>query len=145
MQNNPAPKPRTGGIVAFIVVGFLALVIIGAALSSVADDDAASGEPLVSTEHTRLQLAKEFCSAGELSDGDRTLVVDTEGEEYGSGVSTFEDLGCILGQVSTPDAVIARMEATRALDGMQSESWDGFEASWTYHPDDGLDIIITES
>lgn len=144
MTDNPAPK-RTGGIVAYIVVGFLVLVIIGAVLSSVVDDDAASGEPLVSTDHTRLQLAQEFCGAGQLSDGDRTLVVDTEGEESGSGVATFEDLGCILGQVSTPDSVIARMEATRALDGMQSGSWDGFEASWTYHPDDGLDLIITES
>lgn len=39
----------------------------------------------------------------------------------------------------------AQMDSTRALDGMQTAEWDTFEAKWTYHPDDGLDVIITEA
>jgi hypothetical protein len=35
------------------------------------------------------------------------------------------------------------MESTRALDGMQSATWSSYEVTWTYHPDDGLDLIIT--
>jgi hypothetical protein len=34
------------------------------------------------------------------------------------------------------------MEKTRALDGRQTASWSFIEASWTYHPDNGLDVII---
>lgn len=26
--------------------------------------------------------------------------------------------------------------------GMQAGSWDGISASWTYHPRNGLDIIL---
>jgi hypothetical protein len=36
------------------------------------------------------------------------------------------------------------MEQTRALDGRQSETWEDFSASWTYHPDNGLDVLIRE-
>jgi len=39
--------------------------------------------------------------------------------------------------------VISRMSATRALDGMQDGQWEGISASWTYHPDDGLNITLT--
>ena len=34
--------------------------------------------------------------------------------------------------------------STRALDGRQSATWAQFEASWTYHPDDGLDVLVRQ-
>jgi hypothetical protein len=37
------------------------------------------------------------------------------------------------------------MEGTRALDGRQTQTADGYSYTWSYHPDNGLDIIITES
>jgi hypothetical protein len=37
------------------------------------------------------------------------------------------------------------MDNTRALDGMQTASWGNYEASWTYHPDEGLDVVVTEA
>jgi hypothetical protein len=46
---------------------------------------------------------------------------------------------------SIPQSVLAQTEQTRALDGMRSAEWGTFGASWTFHPDDGLDLIITES
>jgi hypothetical protein len=36
------------------------------------------------------------------------------------------------------------MDQTRALDGRQTDAWAAFEASRTYHPDDGLDVLIRE-
>lgn len=51
---------------------------------------------------------------------------------------------CILGAVDISDAVIAQMDGTRALNGRQTGSWDGFTASWTYHPNSGLNIIVQE-
>jgi hypothetical protein len=43
-----------------------------------------------------------------------------------------------------PESVTAQMDGTRALDGRQPASWDGYTASWTFHPDSGFDLIITE-
>ena len=39
-------------------------------------------------------------------------------------------------------AVSTEFDNTRALDGMQRDGWRKFKASWTYHPDDGLSIVI---
>lgn len=39
-------------------------------------------------------------------------------------------------------AVVGRMENTRALDGTLTADGDGVRASWTYHPDDGLNLVV---
>jgi hypothetical protein len=48
----------------------------------------------------------------------------------------------VLGKLHTPDSVTSRIEATRALDGRLTATWSGLSASWGYHPDLGLDIVI---
>lgn len=49
-------------------------------------------------------------------------------------------------QLGFSGSVEARIQNTRALDGTQTaESPDGYVAYWTYHPDDGLNIVIEES
>lgn len=57
----------------------------------------------------------------------------------------IEHMACVLKAVAVPDSVVSQIDATRALDGMQKASWDKFSASWTYHPDHGLRVILTES
>lgn len=57
-------------------------------------------------------------------------------------VSIFATAAVAL-TLGASDAVISRMSATRALDGMQDGQWEGISASWTYHPDDGLNITLT--
>lgn len=92
-----------------------------------------------------LRAAKGACgNVGEIADGDRTLFLDMQGKDANSGRLDVNDLTCVLGQLKTPTYVIREMEQTRALDGRQSETWESFEASWTYHPDQGLDVLIRE-
>ncbi len=88
----------------------------------------------------------------ELVDGDRSLLIDTAGQDQiidaliaGTTATgaTLEDLGCVLGQTGAPQAVIAEMNATRALDGRRTGSWDDITASWSYHPDTGMDLVLT--
>jgi hypothetical protein len=83
------------------------------------------------------------CDAGILADDDHTLVVDMAGEDTSTGIETFDGVLCVLDDLDAPQALVARMESTRALDGMQSATWSSYEVTWTYHPDDGLDLIIT--
>jgi hypothetical protein len=80
----------------------------------------------------------------DIEDGDHTLTIDMKGEDAGSGWATVEDVACVLGRIGAPQSVIAEMERTRALDGRQTATWGHLTSAWTYHPDDGLDVIITE-
>ncbi len=94
-----------------------------------------------------LQTAAEGCSVADVAgvtigDGGRTLTLDGQGAEESSGVNVSQTV-CVLMAVNTPDAVISRMDSTRALDGTQTATWDNITATWTYHPDNGLDVILT--
>jgi hypothetical protein len=94
---------------------------------------------------TTLAEAHQTCgSRGDLSDGGRTLYLDMKGEDPGSGTLTWRQVECYLTALNTPEYVLRHMQSTRALDGRQSATWDMFEASWTYHPDDGLDVLIRQ-
>lgn len=50
---------------------------------------------------------------------------------------------CVLEVLDAPSGVLERMGNTRALDGTQSESWDKFKLTWTYHPESGLDSVFS--
>lgn len=79
-----------------------------------------------------------------LGDEGATLTLDMEGEgEDEIGTLTFDEVFCVLGGLEVPDRVTALMGETRSLDGRQTGEWDGISASWAYHPDSGLDVILT--
>ncbi|WP_341935300.1 hypothetical protein MRBLWO14_000945 [Microbacterium sp. LWO14-1.2] len=73
-------------------------------------------------------------------DGD-TLLIDTQGDD--SPGARFTDTACVLVALGVPDSTVARMDSTRAMDGVQSDEFDGIKAQWSYHPDNGLDLILT--
>jgi hypothetical protein len=72
-------------------------------------------------------------------------VIDDSGEEhlsatfYGEGLDRLADL---LDELGFSPAVTDRMGNTRALDGTQSAEAPHVVATWTYHPDDGLSIVL---
>lgn len=80
-------------------------------------------------------------SAASLGDRGKTLTL--------SGVFKWDeplnesDWACVSKIVKIPDSVQSQMSQTRALDGRQSAKWGSFNASWTFHPDDGLNVILT--
>lgn len=78
----------------------------------------------------------------DLSHDGNTLRINHQGEEDTHGL-TIGEVSCVLTTLDAPSRVTARMDQTRALDGTLEASWDAFRASWTYHPDNGLDVIIS--
>jgi hypothetical protein len=76
-----------------------------------------------------------------VADDGNTLLMDGEGEETWGASSS--DIWCVLDELNVPDSVVAKMEGTNSLQGVVSDSWDGIEAEWTYHPDDGFDVVLT--
>ncbi|MCY7290028.1 MAG: hypothetical protein LH624_17730 [Cryobacterium sp.] len=66
-----------------------------------------------------------------------------KGDEESTGAS-ITDRFCVLEALDVSAAALAQMEGTTSLQGRQSASWGDVDASWTYHPDNGLDMILTE-
>lgn len=132
------PKSRTGLIVGLAVGGVVLLGIIAAGVwILVGNRNSAS---------SHLADAMTACKAPgmtafEFRDDGNTLILDGEGDEDPNG-APIERIACVLAALDTPASVTQRMDQTRALDGMQDATVDGLHYSWTYHPDNGLDIII---
>ncbi len=78
----------------------------------------------------------------EPGDGGTSVVLDMRGEDYGTGDLTITNVMCVLDALEVPDSVKSEMQSTRALDGRQTGSWAGIDATWSYHPDSGLDVIV---
>ena len=94
----------------------------------------------------RFEAAAEACELVPLlvvADKGTTLTLTTAGE---SGVSytDIEDVACVLAKLEVPSYVVSHIDSTRALDGQQTDEWDGISARWTYHPEDGLHLVLRD-
>lgn len=74
-------------------------------------------------------------------DGGEALELTGVSRTFASDVQT-EDLYCVLAELGAPSALQSKIGSTRALDGRQTDEWDGFAISWSYHPDDGANVLI---
>ncbi|MDN4598439.1 hypothetical protein [Leifsonia virtsii] len=128
----------------------LLLAGVAALALALAGCSAPAGKPTpINEPRTVMQKAMSECqlisvSTGlKLGDENHTLILDGKGEEDAAGMSFDSEL-CVLKALKVTDAVLNEIETTRALDGRQEASWGKIDASWTYHPDNGLDITLTE-
>lgn len=113
--------------IALVVAGALAITLTGC----------------VSSFDT-FQKAYDSCgtpSGVSVSDNGTTISVDTMGEEDYSG-ATYGDLVCIIGAVGTPTYVNDGIMSVRAMDGRQTQEFDGIVVSYSYHPNSGMDIVF---
>jgi hypothetical protein len=74
-----------------------------------------------------------------VSDGGKTLSIDTKGEEDYFGAS-YADMNCIMDGIATPQFILDKVSATNSLMGRQNDEFDGIEVSWSYHPDSGASM-----
>jgi hypothetical protein len=95
-----------------------------------------------------LEAVKEECAVGSsdirIGDGGDTLSIDRAGAEVSPG-ATITQFECVIEALEVPDSLVDRINNTRALDGYQEGSFDQYSISWTYHPDDGVNMTITRS
>lgn len=76
-----------------------------------------------------------------VSDGGTTITIDGNGEYQTYGADIY-DIACVLSEVNTPSYITSSMDTTNSLMGRQTASFDGIDVSWSYHPDNGLDIVL---
>jgi hypothetical protein len=78
-------------------------------------------------------------------DDGHTVTLQTRNQYgNGSGLLDADEALCLLKMTGMPDSVKTEILQTRALDGMQRDSWGQYKASWTYHPDHGLNVVVSE-
>lgn len=122
-----------------LTVGFIITAVVGAALlGGPADEDRG-----VDFE------AAVVDDCGKYVGPDARILDDGAGLQLrGAGESSTglrdESIVCILQALDIPETTLSRIASTRALDGRQSDQLDGLLVEWSYHPDQGLDILITQ-
>ena len=93
----------------------------------------------------RTQTAYEACQKNgtieyvTLADQGESLIIDT-GSQYG----TLTGAACVVKALNTPTYVISQIDATTALMGAQTATANGITYRWSYHPDTGVKMTITE-
>ncbi|WP_437584269.1 hypothetical protein ACSAGD_03060 [Paramicrobacterium sp. CJ85] len=123
------------GLAAGLLIGLVAVPAMSASIANVAEE-AAPNPFEVALDECGLQSS----SHATIGDDGASLELQTMGEDA-TGMS-FDSFDCVVTELGISDAVMNRIENTRALDGRQEASWDDFTASWTYHPDNGLNMLV---
>ncbi|GAA1993528.1 hypothetical protein GCM10009817_39790 [Terrabacter lapilli] len=127
----PAPKKsRRKPLVIAAVVGVLAL--------------AAGIFALTSNRQTPLEAAKAKCSTfTSVTDEGKSISFRNVLAKENPGPEPMDKVDCFLAELKIPSSVKDHIGQTRALDGMQNDSWGDFNARWNYHPDNGMNLTIT--
>lgn len=144
----PANKALLIAGASFVIGTMLGIAGTAFTISAVNDANDKAAAQAEASKPRPLKEAAGGCgivgeTGADLGDGDHSLSLDGKGEKDYSGLS-MQNIDCVLNNIHVPDFIRAEMGKTRALDGTQRESWDNFSVSWTYHPDDGLNVGLVE-
>lgn len=135
------------------VAGVVGLNLIGAAQSDAAaaalSDEAAATKRAADAERKRLGMFRDGLSTCNIYRGYDAEIMDlgetiafTDVARSPLSLIQSDDLFCFLDVIHAPQALESKISATRALDGVQKDSWVGFEIEWRYHPDAGVTATI---
>lgn len=148
--------PTLTGLIGLVLGAGLMAAVTGAqsasedrAAAAAAESATAASESAAAARAAVLTDAVASCGltrAGgiELGDGGASLTFDMKGDEDASG-TTINAITCLFSTLDMPSAVLSHIEQTTAMDGRQTETWDNITVSWSYHPDRGLDGVLTVS
>ncbi|HEV7949880.1 MAG TPA: hypothetical protein VGP24_08955 [Glaciihabitans sp.] len=156
-RSDPKPKwllPTITGVAGF-VAGALTIggVVLGVASVNASQQAAAAAK--VHSQQSAAEAKKkgtlkgalvrcglEDSSDSQLADSGYTLTINGWGNDDFSGLA-IEDEACIMKYLKAPSAVVSHVDQTTSLDGRQTETWGSITMSWSYHPDRGLDAVLT--
>lgn len=131
-KDNRAWLMAAGGLVVGLAIGW------GIGFS-------ASAAPAVDSTSVGITTAVQACELVDIlgvtvMDEGSSVTLETAGNDTKG--APYADVVCVLDALGMPESVKSRMASTRSLDGMQDATWSGYAASWNYHPDNGLNIIV---
>lgn len=124
-------------------IGVMLVMLLAGCGGQATSASTATETPKPEIVKARISCELEGDKYAKLGDGGYTITLQGRPKYRSEGPSP-DAIGCVLAAVDTPDSVIEQIDSTRALDGMQKASWDQFSATWTFHPDDGAKIIVSQ-
>jgi hypothetical protein len=151
-QRKPLTKTTAVAIASFVlgaIVGITGTAITTSAVNDANAKAAVAAAAKAEAEKPRpLKAAFTSCklsssNGAKLGDGESSLSLDGKGKDDYHG-APMSDIDCALEAINVPDFVRAQMDKTRALDGVQTETWDNITAKWSYHPDSGFNVSLNE-
>ena len=92
-------------------------------------------------EYVYYDITKSYA---ELSPDGMTLIVDSnymDSKAYKYANNIVSAIFSINNYLSLPSSVKAKMENTRSIDGVQSQDCGIYTVTWSYHPENGLEVI----
>lgn len=146
--NEPVPMMRAAsakreaegkGIPRSVLIG----VVVAIAAFAVGVGIIATGASVSTVDFARRynDIALEsFC---EIAEDGSYMKIDTNPFDFEDEImlDAWYAIERINDELGFPDSVMERMSETRSLDGVQEAEAEGVRASWTYHPDNGLEVM----
>ena len=134
-------------VVPVAIAAVVLIVIIGCINLGSSDDGSVLDDSSLSTQEVLsniyyTHLDSRYATLGYDSS---YLTIDTNPLDI-DDYSDDEAITALVGTISLlnlPDSLVEKMGQTRALDGMQSENFGDIEVSWTYHPNNGLEVMFS--
>lgn len=138
---NPAKssKKMPVGIIAGAVFAIIAII----AIITVIPAGGGQAKPDLEAIYSEHELYTATFS--ELGADGSYISIDTnpnDSDDY-MNLDALSAIRLINDDLGLPDSVLNRMEKTRSMDGIQTYSNDVIEVSWTYHPDQGLEVTYS--
>ena len=107
-------------------------------------EEEAQAQAEEAAKQASLVAAAESCASSPYITVDAGgLVMESRGDE--SAGAEVSDIVCVLSALDIPDSVLTRISNTNSQMGLVDGSWAEYEASWSYHPDNGLFIHVVVS
>lgn len=89
----------------------------------------------------KFKLAYSKCSSSgtSLSSDGKSIIVDSQ-DQY--DYKSLADILIIINELALPSSLAKEMSSTNSLMGRLSETYGDIQVSWSYHPDNGLDVVF---
>ena len=131
-----------GAVVALVAAGGVGFAL-GRSTAGASPSDAARA---LDARDSQLPSAFAACQGQDkagtvvLEDDGAMIVVDT-GSQNGDAAG----LNCVLSMLGTPGSIQAQIGRTTATMAAQEAEHEGVRYSWSYSPDNGVDLVITDA
>jgi hypothetical protein len=135
------------GLVVGVLIGGVGLGVVTSIQESQKESAAASAaQKAEDSRAAQFPNAVRACGADTsyavVDDGGKTLTLELQGNDDFAGLN-ISDLTCIMNSLDAPQSVLSHMDQTTSMDGRQTETWDGITVAFSYHPDRGMDSVLT--
>ncbi|GEK85177.1 hypothetical protein [Microbacterium aerolatum] len=79
-----------------------------------------------------------------VEDDGAALIIQTKSEDIDPLGVTALAMDCVFEELPVPGYVQSNIRAVTASSGRLTEKWDGYDATFGYHPDNGANIVIVK-